>query len=65
MIQSTVNEHEARDRSMEMVDQTHRDAVTSLMPSVSNALFGTVVILTPLGALTWAAIGVGLYRLLA
>jgi hypothetical protein len=48
-----------------MVDQTHRDAVTSLMPSVSNALFGTVVILTPLGALTWAAIGVGLYRLLA
>jgi hypothetical protein len=48
-----------------MVDQTRRDAVTSLTPSVSNRLFGTVVFLTPFGALAWAAIGLGLYRLVA
>jgi len=46
-----------------MVDQTHRDAVANLTPSVSTRLFETVVILTPFGALAWAAIGFGLYRL--
>ncbi|MGI8605591.1 MAG: hypothetical protein ACR2L0_00315 [Gaiellaceae bacterium] len=48
-----------------MVDQTHGDAVIGLTPSVSTRLLGVVVILTPLGTLAWAAIGLGLYRLVA
>jgi hypothetical protein len=46
-----------------MVDETHGDAVIGLMPSVSTGLFATVVILTPLGVLAWAAIGFGFFRL--
>jgi hypothetical protein len=48
-----------------MVDQKHGDAVTSLRPCVSTGLLVTVVILTPFGVLAWAAIGWGIYRLVA
>jgi hypothetical protein len=51
---------------IEMVTEAepHGEAVTGLTPSVSSGLFATVAILTPFGVLAWAAIGLGLYRLL-
>ena len=48
-----------------MVDETQGDAVIGLTLSVSTRLFRTVVILTPFGVLAWAAIGFGIYRLVA
>jgi hypothetical protein len=47
------------------VDEAHEEAVTSLRPCVSTGLFVTVVILTPFGVLAWAAVGWGIYRLVA
>ncbi len=48
-----------------MVDETQGDAFIDLTPSVSTGLFVTVAILTPFGVLAWAAIGFGIYRLVA
>jgi len=48
-----------------MVYETQRDAVIGLTPSVSTRCFRTVFILTPFGVLAWAAIGFGIYRLVA